>query len=57
MVEFAWKMFPGGMLENILMNSSGIIKFPVLDEHGDIEYLWKTYSFEEYNLEDIYNEE
>ena len=57
MVEFAWKMFPGGLLENILTNSSGIIKFPFLDEYGDIKYLWKTYSFKEYNLEDIYNEE
>jgi len=57
MVEFAWKMFPGGILRNILVNSSGIIKIPVVDDYGDVQYLWKTYSFKEYDLEDIYGEE
>jgi hypothetical protein len=54
MVEFAWKMFPDGILQNIIKNSSGIIKIPVPDENGNIEYLWNKYSIAEYKLDEIY---
>ena len=57
MVEFAWKMFPDGILENIMRSSSGIIKMPVQDDYGNIEYLWNKYAIREFNLEDLYNEE
>lgn len=54
MVEFAWKMFPDGIFENIIAKSSGIIKMPVQDDYGDIEYLWNKYAIREFLLEDIY---
>jgi len=57
MVNFAWSMWPSGILQNIIKNSSGKISFPVLDENGDVEYLWKKYSFKDYDLEELYNEE
>lgn len=53
MVEFAWKMFPSGLLENIQTNSNGTIKFPVPDPDGEIEYLWNRYTMSEISLEDI----
>ena len=56
MVEFAWKMFPSGMLQNVMKNSSGIIKLPVQDSNGDIEYLWNRYSIKEFDIKDIYEE-
>ena len=56
MVEFAWKMFPNGILQNIMKNSSGIIKFPVEDPNGDIEYLWNRYSMKEICLEEAHEE-
>jgi len=54
MIEFAWKMFPDGILENIVNQSSGIIRMPVQDDYGDINYLWNTYAIREYNLENLY---
>ena len=54
MVEFAWKMFPDGILENITRQASGILRMPVLDDYGDIEYLWNKYAIREYKLEDLY---
>jgi len=54
MVEFAWRLFPDGVLENIIDNTDTNIFFPVEDEKGDIRYLWKTYSLEEFYLEDLY---
>ncbi len=54
MVEFPWKMFPNGILENIMRSSSGLIKFPVQDDNGNINYLWNRYSIKEISLEDIY---
>jgi hypothetical protein len=56
MVEFAWKMFPQGIIQNILINSSETIKFPVQDNTGNISYLWDNYSIQEFSLEEI-NEE
>lgn len=56
MVEFAWRMFPTGILENIIKNSHGIISLPVPDENGDIEYLWNKYKMEDFSLEEIYAE-
>jgi len=55
MIEFAWKMFPQGIINNIMHSSSGILKIPVEDEEGDIEYLWKKYSVKEFSLEEIYD--
>lgn len=56
MVEFAWKMFPNGILQNIMKSSSGVIKFPIEDPNGDIEYLWNRYSMKEVCLEDTHEE-
>jgi hypothetical protein len=54
MVEFPWRMFPQGMLQNITKNSSGIIKFPVQSDDGEVEYLWNRYTIKEFALEDLY---
>jgi hypothetical protein len=54
MVEFAWRMFPNGILENILHTSTGKINIPVPDEEGKIEYLWNKYTIKQYPLEEIY---
>lgn len=54
MVEFAWKMFPNGILQNIFRNASGKINFPVPDEEGDIIYLWNKYTMKEINIGEIY---
>lgn len=56
MVEFAWKMFPNGMLENILASSSGVLFLPVQKEDGSTEYLWNRYEFQEYPLEALYED-
>ena len=53
MVEFAWRMFEDGLLQNILQNSSGKFHFPVQDDNGDIEYLWNRYSLKEFSVEDL----
>jgi hypothetical protein len=54
MVEFAWKLFPSGILGNIQSNSSGVIRMPVADSSGEIKYLWNGYSIKEFSLEEIY---
>lgn len=54
MLEFAWKMFPEGILENIVNQSSGIIRMPIQDDYGNINYLWNTYTIKEYKLDDLY---
>jgi hypothetical protein len=56
MVEFAWRLFPDGILENLLANSDGKIRMPVKDENGDIEYLWNKYTLQEFSLEEIYEQ-
>jgi hypothetical protein len=56
MVEFAWKMFPQGILINIMKNCSGTIKFPIEDDNGDVKYLWNKYTLTEFSLEKIYAE-
>ena len=57
MVEFAWKMFPDGILQNIMRSSLNKIQFPIQDDNGDIEYLWNRYSLKEFSVEDLYDEE
>ena len=56
MVEFAWKLFPSGILENVLINSASTIKVPITDENGNIEYLWNRYSIKEFKIEELYAE-
>ena len=56
MVEFPWKMFPEGILENIIRNSNGKLLFPVEDKDGEINYLWNKYTLKEFSLEDLYGE-
>lgn len=56
MVEFPWRMFPDGIMENILVNSPETISFPMRDPDGKIEYLWNTYSMQEFNFEELYEE-
>lgn len=56
MVEFAWRMFPEGLIENIIQKSSGIIRMPIQDDDGEIEYLWNKYTIKEFSLEDLYAE-
>lgn len=51
-VDFAWKMFPQGILQNIQENSTTTVKIPIADPNGDIEYLWNKYSMQEFTLED-----
>jgi hypothetical protein len=53
-VEFVWKMFPDGIIQNIIKNSDSTIKFPMQDENGNIEYLWNTYSLKDIRLEELY---
>lgn len=53
MVEFPWRMFPDGILQNITESSSGIIHFPVQDDNGNISYLWNSYSIKEYSLNEL----
>jgi len=55
MVEFAWRMFPQGMLYNIMQNSSGIIRFPIQSDDGEINYLWSRYTIKEFPLEEVYD--
>lgn len=56
MVEFAWKMFPDGILQNIMINSIDKIQFPIQDENGEIEYLWNRYTLKEFPIEVLNNE-
>jgi hypothetical protein len=56
MCEFPWKLFPEGLLDNIIQKSSGVIRMPIADEYGEIEYLWNRYSIKEFDLEDLYEE-
>jgi hypothetical protein len=52
-LDFAWRLFPDGILQNITSRSSGTIKFPVADPLGSTEYLWNRYSIVEVSLEEI----
>ena len=54
MVEFPWRMFPEGILQNIIGNSTGKSQFPIENENGNIEYLWNKYLTEEFELEKLY---
>ena len=53
MVEFAWKLFGDGILENILRNTEGKVKMLIRDENGSIGYLWNKYSFKEFDVEEL----
>jgi hypothetical protein len=57
MVDFAWKMFPDGIFQNIILKSSGNIQMPIQDDNGDIHYLWSRYSIKEFSLEELYAEQ
>lgn len=57
MVEFPWRMFPNGILENIMKKSSGILRIPIRDDNGEIEYLWNKYTIKEFSLEEFYENE
>ena len=54
MQEFPWKMFPNGIIENIMEKSNGIIRMPIEDPYGEIEYLWNRYTIKEFSLGDLY---
>lgn len=54
MVEFPWKVFPTGMIENIIRNSKEPIMIPFPDDNGDIEYLWQKYKMVEVPIEAFY---
>jgi len=56
LIEFAWKLFPNGILQNIMENSSGTIKIPTRDINGNIDYLWNKYSIKELSLGEIYED-
>jgi hypothetical protein len=56
MVEFAWKLFPNGVIENIMINAPDTIQFPVADENGEISYLWNRYTMKEFPIEALYEE-
>ena len=57
MVEFPWRMFPQGMLQNIMKNNpTGTVQFPLQDDSGNIHYLWNTYSMKEFSVEELYDE-
>lgn len=57
MVEFPWKMFPQGMLQNIMKNNpTGTVQFPMQDDNGSIHYLWNSYSMKEFSVEELYEE-
>lgn len=44
--QFAWDMCGDEIIENLLTNNGNVIHYPVMDEHGDIEYGGKRFSFE-----------
>ena len=53
-VDFVWRVFSEGLIQNIMSRSSGTISLPVLDDAGEIEYLWSRYSIKEFSLEEVY---
>ena len=57
MVDFPWRMFPDGIFQNIVRKSEGVIRMPVQDDNGNIEYLWNRYSIKEFSLEEFYEEQ
>jgi hypothetical protein len=52
--DFVWKVFPEGLLTNIKVRSTGVIRFPVKDPDGEIEYLWERYTIKEFIAEETY---
>ena len=54
--KFAWDMCGHEIIENLLANRGGVIKFPVRDEEGDIVYCRKRFSFVEKMLGEEENE-
>lgn len=49
--EMLWKTYGQEMSTILRRNSDGVISIPMLDEDGDIEYLGKTYSMKEVNID------
>jgi hypothetical protein len=56
MVEFAWKMFPSGIIQNVVRNSPKKVMFPVANKNGEITYLWNNYTMTEFSVEEIYED-
>lgn len=54
MVEFPWKVFYSGILENLIANTESPVRIPIYDKDGDINYLWQTYKMIEISLEALY---
>ena len=52
--SFCWNIFSEGLLENIRNNKQDHILFPFIDKDGDIEYLGKTYSLKEIDINEDY---
>lgn len=42
--RFAWSMCGSSIISNLLKNNDGVIRFPTLDEDGDIEYKGERFS-------------
>ena len=45
--SFAWCVFGGQLLRNLMRNTSQPITIPMKDEDGDFEYLFNKYSLKE----------
>lgn len=48
--DVLWSLFGDEIFNNVLKNSSKIIDYPVLNDNGDILYLGKKYSIEQYEI-------
>jgi hypothetical protein len=42
--DFAWKLFEDGVLRNIALHSDGVIRIPVLDPRGEIDFLGQRFT-------------
>jgi hypothetical protein len=54
--DFVWKLFGKEVVDNIKENTMGFFEIPVLNEHGNIEYLGKKYSLERIDLSEPVDE-
>ncbi len=48
--DLLWRIFGDGLIKNIVQRTNGIIKIPVRDENGSIEYLGSKYAMMEVEL-------
>ena len=53
-IDFAWKLFPEGIIQNITVNSDIKMTVPIEDKNGKIEYLWNNYTLEEFSPKEVY---